>query len=1049
MDHDNDNAPETRFAQSRVTSPLTITSASKRRSLFSRSSVKDDGTRPTSAGASPENRVGSSNGTRIPRLAQHRSSFTLTDAYRLAQEEEEAAARGSPSPAPRSWRSRREYSEKGVSKLPGVGIHGSQHRRTLTSKSTEAVGEDRVGSTASLGAQSLQSNVSDSSFDEKIRQHALTQGDSQPPIRHNNSASSKAGFGTRILETGKGLVRRSSRNSVEGHSSSRNPKTTTGGNRFSGLLSRRKRESSSSTQTPDLADWIMGDGSAGDLVRPDSNPLLRPTSAPPNQQSPEKSFAWEAENDFTAGDLQVSDSPPLNLGRSNTKLDEIRALEAANSEQLPESNHNPWTNTSIDDIRNREAEIGSKLPEETAAPHEVMERDIPKDQELAPRSRSGSNTSTKMDELRSREIESVSRRAITTAQLGKIRERNAELTSRSPSPDMLWQSSNEPLRAVSPPGEKNWRRGSDAASKTTAQLRESGAHDGSVAEALGGNAEAAPDVADHEKKQRTSESAGAQRRGSRGRDESRDVLRRLSAAATASQISDMQGAGNLESAAGRDRQRQSTGSLRQRMFAGAKGDGKPSVGFIGLRRNDSVESNLTKRSSFILSESDPTERIEGEMNLFAPHENQSERGSLRALSPEPAEEAPDKTPKPSKPDPLTMPTPRVTGAFVETPATVKVEKVGGSSSGEGETKPLPDKHDETFTERGRTGEAVPRQPKQTQSSRGDRLPRRSSSLSVRRRARSLSRGRSLINSAKPPTVRDDILEIQRANQIDDSTLDDIADLLLKHGAQAQGSSAINIKSEGDSDNEKGAGDRDMQRLERMTRNLQNGIMNIRTAKQGIQRLEDQVAHGSLKNATEDVLKTQHTHGEDGTDVQCPLCRGNQPAATTTLTYVHLPLPRLWHRHPRFRLTFLGVCVFLLTLWYVAESWMCRLYCKPPYCAPGEPCHWDIEYPAWGYTIPSKLDEWVTGGQGKELVQEWTPEVTEWVAGLWDTAMSTDPESSIASRWSRSAKRRRRKWMLRKGGRRSIEKGWGWKGEDVLEIVDRNWEEEGMAVDEKL
>ncbi|KAK4648746.1 uncharacterized protein QC761_114180 [Podospora bellae-mahoneyi] len=1010
MDRDKDK-PDHRFAQTtRAIAPLTITSASKRRSLFSRPNLNDDGTRPASADAPAESRVGSPNNTRIPRLAQHRGKFTMEDAYRLATEEEEAAARGSPSPAPRTWRSRRESSEKNTSKLPGVGALGTQHRRTMTSKSTDAVGGDRVGLSMGLGGRSLRSNISDSSFDEKIRQHALAQGDPEAPISHSNSASSKAGLGTRILETGRGLVRRSSRGSPEGHASPRNPKTTTAGNRFSGLLSRKKRELSSSTQTPDLADWIrFSDGSAGDLARPASNPLLRPTSAPPDQESPERSFAWEAENDFTAGDLQVSESPAVSLGRSNTKIDEIRALEAEHSDKDPESNPNSWKNLRIDEIRNREVETASKPPELTAAPREVMEQTASQDRDLTTRSRSESNTSTKMDEIRSREIERVSRRAITTAQLGKIRERNAELTSRSPSPDMGRKPSAEPLRSFSPPDEQSWRRGSDVANSAS-QVREPSARQNSVSAALNSYDEDGPVIDDHDRQQRLSENAEIRRRGSRGRDESRDVLRRLSAAAITNQLTDLPASGISEGVSGRERPRQSSGSLRQRMFAGAKGDGKPTVGFVGLRRNDSMESNLTKRSSFILSESDPTERIEGEMNLFAPHENQSERGSLRALSPEPEEVTPDKTPKPSKPDPLMMPTPRVTGAFVETPATVKVEK-----REEDDIKPQPDKHDELPAERGRRGESVPTQPKQTQSSRGDRMSRRSSSISVRRRARSLSRGRPLINSGKPPTVRDDILEIQRANQIDDSTLDDIADLMLKQDAKGHDSEAIEIKTNDGGDDEKDTGDQDAQRLRRMSRSLQNGIMNIRTAKQGIQRLEDQVAHGNLKSAADDASETEHTHSKHDVDALCPICQGNEPTATTTLTYVHLPLPRLWHHQPRFKLTFLGLCVFLLSLWYIAESCMCHLYCKPPYCGPGEPCNWDIEYPSWGFTIPSKLDEWVTGGQGKHLVQEWTPEVTEWMIGLWDTAMSTDPESTVATRWSHSANRRRRRRVLRQGG----------------------------------
>ncbi len=66
------------------------------------------------------------------------------------------------------------------------------------------------------------------------------------------------------------------------------------------------------------------------------------------------------------------------------------------------------------------------------------------------------------------------------------------------------------------------------------------------------------------------------------------------------------------------------------------------------------------------------------MKLFAPREDFSEKGSLRAPSPEPTEEGgkqevADDTPKPLKPDPLSQPTPRVIGAYVDTPVTVKVE----------------------------------------------------------------------------------------------------------------------------------------------------------------------------------------------------------------------------------------------------------------------------------------------------------------------------------------------------------------------------------------
>ena len=80
------------------------------------------------------------------------------------------------------------------------------------------------------------------------------------------------------------------------------------------------------------------------------------------------------------------------------------------------------------------------------------------------------------------------------------------------------------------------------------------------------------------------------------------------------------------------------------------------------------------------SDGDPIDRIEAEMKLFAPLDNYSERGSIKAPSlpvsdDERDEDDPcvEETPRAPRADPLTLPTPRVTGAYVETPATVKTE----------------------------------------------------------------------------------------------------------------------------------------------------------------------------------------------------------------------------------------------------------------------------------------------------------------------------------------------------------------------------------------
>jgi hypothetical protein len=412
------------------------------------------------------------------------------------------------------------------------------------------------------------------------------------------------------------------------------------------------------------------------------------------------------------------------------------------------------------------------------------------------------------------------------------------------------------------------------------------------------------------------------------------------------------------------------------------------------------------------------------MKLFAPQENQSERGSLRAPSPEPEEEAPEETPKPTKTDPLTQPTPRITGAFVETPATVKVEKAGspvaiqttaerlepeittirrGSTDSREDDKALP-------AQSGNDGVAS-RQQKRTRSSTGERALGRPSSLSARRRARSLSRSRApLINTARPPTVRDDLLEIQRANQIDDSTLDDIADLLNSQPQPSAASGSRGVKTE-TGNNEKLDREAELEAYHRLSQSLETGLAGIRSAKRGIEDLENKVAHADIREHSQRKASGESARGESPS---CPACHIPQPPADSAVAYIRLPLPRLWYRRPKFRFTLLGLALFLVSLWYIAESCMCFWYCKPEYCYPGMPCDWSSDDPVWGYAIPVKLDQWITGGQGRELTHRFRPEVADWLADMRDAATGTDITTVDTSRYSWEQKRQHRRRLAKKG-----------------------------------
>jgi hypothetical protein len=373
----------------------------------------------------------------------------------------------------------------------------------------------------------------------------------------------------------------------------------------------------------------------------------------------------------------VSASPPLRTERTNTKLDEIKALETQarlqfgdDSQQLRQPGR---TNTRLDEIR--QLEIESAVRFSNSPPRGLGNEAV---DEIAGNGGTGASpsdpryverTNRKIDEIRAREIESLSRRALAKARLDEIRERNSE--SRSPSPEVVRKPSPERLQGTTmgkKDSDKDGRRHSSS---------EEGEHIPNTPVT----------VFRHSTKARLEDKTGPgignqddavlpseDRRDSISKGDSRDVLRRLARVASLSPAPETRA---IESEREVKRGGDKTTASKTEGASETKGvdNIKPTVGFAGLQRDPSTDSLSSKRSSMARSDTDPTERIEGEMKLFAPMENHSERGSVRAPSPEAEEDEGkfDETPRPAKIDPLTLPTPKVTGAYVETPASVMVD----------------------------------------------------------------------------------------------------------------------------------------------------------------------------------------------------------------------------------------------------------------------------------------------------------------------------------------------------------------------------------------
>jgi hypothetical protein len=192
---------------------------------------------------SSDSKLGSSANTKIPRPASTRPSIprrpvSTSDAWQMAlDEEQKEAAQGSPSPAPRSWR-RPPVSDGKLQKA-------RMPARRRTTKPGEVRREDTASSVESPGTPVRKSDVSESDFDEKLRQHAMEQGSSEDLSQRGSGLFSKSRLGIKISETAKELVRKTSRNSLEGDSPSRAARSPRD-SWISRRLSARKSESDQS-----------------------------------------------------------------------------------------------------------------------------------------------------------------------------------------------------------------------------------------------------------------------------------------------------------------------------------------------------------------------------------------------------------------------------------------------------------------------------------------------------------------------------------------------------------------------------------------------------------------------------------------------------------------------------------------------------------------------------------------------------------------------------------------------------------------------------------
>ncbi|KAI1761558.1 hypothetical protein GGR53DRAFT_23210 [Hypoxylon sp. FL1150] len=846
-------------------------------------------------------------------------TLNMRHAFNMATAEVNGRIDGSPSPAPRHIR-RQSY--------------GAAPQRTLAN-----------GPNGDLGSHLQQ-------FD---RNHKL--GTANGP---HNGLFGKARVGPKVSETAHILAKKASDSSLRGSPARRRD----------GQLSASPVKKASAIGT----NRAVGSVNLKRIDKPVPIPSIEYESASderasPNHQptalSPEKSQTWQLDADFTAGDIQISNSPRIRTAQSNERAAR-RSPSVANS-PVGGTPHLRRSNNRLDQIRRKEIEAANAvLPEEASS--------LPR-------------RNSRLEEVHLRELESSSRRAVATSRLDEIRVRNSE--ARSESPEAGRSSHKEDLQGSSLALEGEPTKTPD--SKTSVEIK--GDHVSNTPVTIFRNAsdQKLDDVSKGEINPKIQQRKGDQL----PRNDSHDLLRRLARATSASppaeNIEQLAVSNGSLSKGGSESREDSRPRLTLEEKRGSKNldikgsREKPSVGFAGLQSQASSDSLQEKRASQHGSEMDPTDRIEGELKLFAPLDNYSEKGSVRAPSPMPSEPEED-TPRPTRIDPLTQPTPRVTGAYVETPATVKVKHEDNSD--EHKISSMPKFHSRSSSEPLDQGSVTQQEGEDAKHPRKTAASRSYSAPTPSRRPKSaLKRRRILrppINTAKPPSVKDDIRAILRMNQIDDSTLDEFDSIIEDHQIDGEElEQMVNDTIHGVDDDFGPLGlseqDRQLQVYDRMSKSLKTGLLSIRSAKKGIKRLEDEIAH------TDNKANRAHTH-LNSSDIKLEEHVVPNPSEAAPPIVL---IPALYQRYPKFKLTKFGLLALVASVWYIIESIFCFLYVYDYNCTPMVPCQWSPHEPYFPYAMPFMLDEWTTGGKGRELTWKIGEEIGDMLAEASDWVTGTD------------------------------------------------------------
>ncbi|TQS35774.1 hypothetical protein Golomagni_03796 [Golovinomyces magnicellulatus] len=225
-----------------------------------------------------------------------------------------------------------------------------------------------------------------------------------------------------------------------------------------------------------------------------------------------------------------------------------------------------------------------------------------------------------------------------------------------------------------------------------------------------------------------------------------------------------------------------------------------------------------------------------------------------------------------------------------------------------------------------------------------------------------------INTAPRISASEDLRLIKIEQNIEDSVMDSYLQEALNNVdvvtdidyliSKSKNEKSLHVKNE-DSKSESPPTQRELYvddiMIERIRRKLDSTTDSINDTKRGIERLEKQFSTLSTDNITEFKHKTDTL----GTRLlSWFIVRTSSPKPQK-------PVGGFFFLNRNWKLTWLGFIISIIFVWYLSELAMCEAFCHPECSSTNT---WQPSDPFFPWAIPTKFDQW-TGNHVSQMIEE--------------------------------------------------------------------------------